>query len=104
MPGGANSQMRSTFACLLIGATLGLSAVCAQSPANEVVVQPAGSTTIPKASAVTPEEGNSTAALKTLQAIKAANDETLQKQAATLSQLEEIEKTADQLRIVSRRS
>jgi hypothetical protein len=36
--------------------------------------------------------------------MKAANEETLRKQAATLEQLDEMEKTADQIRTFSRRS
>ena len=43
------------------------------------------------------------AAIKMLQETKAANDEMLKKQEATLQQLEELEKAADQLRIFSKR-
>jgi len=42
-------------------------------------------------------------ALKMLQEMKAANEETLKKQAAILQQLDELEKTADQIRIYSKR-
>jgi hypothetical protein len=41
--------------------------------------------------------------LKALQDMKAANDEVLKRQAATLQQLEEIEKAAEQLKIYSKR-
>jgi hypothetical protein len=43
------------------------------------------------------------AALRMLKEMKAANEETLQKQAATLEQLDELEKAADQLKIFSKR-
>ena len=42
-------------------------------------------------------------ALKMLQEIKAANEQTLQKQAAMLEELDELEKAADQLRIFAKR-
>ena len=39
-----------------------------------------------------------------LQEMKAANEETLRKQAATLEELDELAKAADQIRIFSKRS
>jgi len=42
-------------------------------------------------------------ALKALQAMKAANDEILKQQAATLEKLDEIAKAANELRIYSKR-
>ena len=56
-----------------------------------------------QAAAVPDDSGSIQAALKMLQEMKAANEETLRKQAATLQQLDELEKTADQLRIFARR-
>jgi hypothetical protein len=41
--------------------------------------------------------------LKVLQAIKAANDEILKQQAATLQKLDEMEKAAQEMRIYSKR-
>jgi len=41
--------------------------------------------------------------LKMLQEMKAANEETLRKQAATLLQLDELEKTAEQIKIYAKR-
>lgn len=41
--------------------------------------------------------------LKALQAIKAANEEILKQQAATLEKLDEIEKTANEIRINTKR-
>jgi hypothetical protein len=43
------------------------------------------------------------AALKMLQELKAANEETLRKQAATLEQLDEMEKQAEQIKIYTKR-
>jgi hypothetical protein len=42
--------------------------------------------------------------LKALQEMKAANDEILRKQAATLQQLDEMEKAAEQIKVYSKRS
>lgn len=88
----------------LVSLALGASLVSAQSPMPIVVPAATAVNVIPKATAVVPNDTTSAELLKTLQEMKAANDETLQKQAATLSQLEEIEKNADQLRIFSKRS
>ncbi len=54
--------------------------------------------------AVAPEKSDSLqTALKMLQAVKAANEETLHKQAATLEQLEQLEKEAEQLKVFTKR-
>ena len=70
-------------------------------------ILPAQSPMPPVASAQAPaapdDSGSIQAALKMLQEMKAANEETLRKQAATLQQLDELEKAADQLRIFARR-
>lgn len=78
----------------------------AQQSSMPVIVQAATpaakSAAAPAAPA--PEKSDSLqTALKMLQAIKAANEETLRKQAATLEQLEQLEKEADQLKIFSKR-
>ncbi len=74
----------------------------AQSPAPDVVqaVVPAQA---PAPAAATAPSSPSASVLKALQDMRAANDEVLKKQAATLQQLEEIEKTAEQLKIYSKR-
>jgi hypothetical protein len=41
--------------------------------------------------------------LKMLQEMKAANEETLRQQAATLEQLDELEKAAEQIKVYSKR-
>ncbi len=43
------------------------------------------------------------AAIQTLEKIKAANDEVLKRQLATLQQLEEIQQAADELKIFAKR-
>jgi hypothetical protein len=64
-----------------------------------------GQTTVPRAAAVpaSATASDSGALLKSLLEMKAANEATLQKQAATLQQLDEIEKAADQIKVYSKR-
>ena len=76
----------------------------AQSPAPVVVpaITPAATAKAPAApdnSAVSTQ-----ATLKALQAMKAANDEILKQQAATLLKLDEMEKAANEIRIFTKRS
>lgn len=82
-----------------------LAMVCtlsAQSPAP-VIVQ-AATPAAKSAAAPAPETSSSLpTALKMLQAMKAANEETLRKQAATLEQLDALEKEADQIRVFASR-
>lgn len=95
--------MRRAFLLLLPGMLFVASTMPAQSP-MPVIVPAASAQAIPRAAVATPQNDAAAGALlKTLQETKAANDDILQKQAATLSQLEEIEKTADQLRVLTKR-
>ena len=75
----------------------------AQSPGPVVVpaMTPATTVTTPATPA---SAASSTQTLKELQAIKAANDEILKQQAATLQKLDEIEKLANEIRIYTKRS
>jgi len=75
----------------------------AQSPMPVVV--PAATPALKSAQAPAPSEDSSSvqAALKMLQEMKAANEETLRKQAATLELLDELEKAADQIRVYAKR-
>ena len=94
--------MRAAALSILIAFAL----VCwlpAQSPVPVIVpaVTPAAA---PKA-ATTPASADSAAAvLKSLQEMKVANQETLRKQTATLAQLDELEKLAEQIKIYTKRS
>ncbi|MEP6809337.1 MAG: hypothetical protein ABI992_03775 [Chthoniobacterales bacterium] len=91
---------------------LALNLASAQTPAPIVVTaMPAAATaSAPGNSAAalaTAQLAESTAtltiALRSLEAVKAANEELLKKQAATLQQLDELQKAADQLKIYSKR-
>ncbi len=89
---------------------LALSLGLAQTPAPIVVsAMPAGaSTNAPANSAASAAQlaestANMTIALRSLEAVKAANEELLKKQAATLQQLAELQKAAEQLKIYSKR-
>jgi hypothetical protein len=75
----------------------------AQSPTPMVV--PAMTPATTAKSPATPDNaaGSTQGALQALQAMKAANDEILKKQAATLQKLDEIEKAANEIRIYSKR-
>ena len=90
-----------TLSLLGILAVAGI--LTAQSP--KTVIVPAA-TPVVKSSQEPVTSDNSAslqAALRMLKEMKAANVETLQKQAATLEQLDELEKAADQLKIFAKR-
>jgi hypothetical protein len=75
----------------------------AQSPMPVIVPAPPAVTSAQ--GPATPENpGSIQAALKMLQEMKAANEETLRKQAATLKQLDELEKAADQIKAYTKRN
>jgi len=74
----------------------------AQTPMPIVVPAMTPSTTqSPVAAAVTTASAQT--ALKALQAMKAANEEILKQQIATLEKLDEIEKAANEIRIYTKR-
>jgi hypothetical protein len=88
-------------------AAMSVFAAKAQSPAP-IVVQAASAATVSSNSATTspPAAQDSEAlqaALKSLQEIKATNEETLKKQEAALQQLDELQKAADQVKIFGKR-
>lgn len=92
---------------LLISAGL-IAGVCAQTQ-KPIVIQAANATPATKAATVAPAANagttsNSTAAaIKLLEAMKAANTETLKHQEDTMNQLDEVQKAATQMRIFSKR-
>jgi hypothetical protein len=95
--------MRTLFLSILAAAMVA-SISLAQTPMPVVVPAMTPATTnakSPVTSAVTTASTHTT--LKALQAIKAANDEILKQQAATLEKLDEMEKTAQEIRIYSKR-
>jgi|GEM_PF-818993 len=79
----------------------------AQSPMPIVVpaMTPATTTTMTTARvpATAAADAPAQAAMAALQELKAANEEILRQQAATLLKLEEMEKTANEIRIYSKR-
>ena len=76
----------------------------AQSPMPVVVPAMTPGTTA-KSPAIPDNAASSTQeTLKALQAMKAANEEILKQQAATLLKLDEIEKAANEIRIYTKRS
>ena len=93
--------MRGLIPSLIIAAIL-VSTSAAQTPMPIVVpaMTPAMAQS-PAAAAVTTAATQTT--LKALQAIKAANDEILKQQTATLEKLDEIEKAANEIRVYSKR-
>lgn len=94
--------MRALILSLL--AAVSLAAISnAQSP-TPVVVQAITPPTTVKSPAAPDAASSTQAALKALQAMKAANEEILKQQAATLQKLDEIEKTANEIRIYTKRS
>jgi hypothetical protein len=96
--------MRQRVLFISIFAAMSVLAAKAQSPAP-IVVQAASAATV---SSTTPPPAAQDsealqAALKSLQEIKAANEETLRKQEAALQQLDELQKAADQVKIFGKR-
>lgn len=82
-----------------------LAATYAQS-SKQVVIQAMttpGQQAASAAVAAAPAVDNSPSVIKALQEMKAANDQILQKQAAALQQLEDMEKAAEQIKIYSKR-
>ena len=92
----------SAFILSVFALALFVTIAAAQSPIPVVVpaMTPATASS-PVAAAVTTASTQTT--LKALQAIKAANDEILKQQAATLLKLDEMEKAAQEIRIYSKR-
>jgi hypothetical protein len=93
--------MRVLLLSILAAATV-MSTAVAQTPMPVVVPAMTPATAQSPAAAAVTAAATETA-LKTLQGIKAANDEILKEQTATLEKLDEIEKAANELRIYSKR-
>lgn len=76
----------------------------AQSQTPMPIIVPAMTpATVMKTPAAENAAGSAQAAIKALQALKAANEEILKQQAATLQKLDELEKVANEIRIYSKR-
>ena len=95
--------MRTLFLFILSAAML-ISLADAQSPMPVVVPAMTPAATSQSATTAATTTTSTQTVLKTLQAMKAANDEILKQQAATLEKLDEIEKAAQEIRIYTKRS
>jgi len=90
------------IAIFILTALLTVGAMSAQTAAP-TVVQAAVAPSVAIQTPPAPPSATAVSALKMLQEMKAANENVLKKQAATLLQLEEIQKAAEQLRIYTKR-
>jgi hypothetical protein len=88
--------------CLLV--LVSLSVTKAQSPAPIIVQAASPGTATSNTAAMIPVTSSIPDAIKLLEQLKAANDEVLAKQKATLEQLDELQQAADELRTFSKRS
>ena len=97
--------MLTKIAPIFFATAFALGAASAQNSTPIVVqaVTPAGTTVTTTNPLQAESSGSMLSVLQTLQAMKSANDEILKKQTATLLQLDEIQKAAEQLRIYSKR-
>ena len=95
--------MRALILSLLAAVSLA-SISDAQSPTPVVIPAMTPATTVKVPAAPSNVTGSTQAALNALQAMKAANDEILKQQAATLLKLDEMEKAAHEIRIHTKRS
>ena len=96
-----NNMRASTLSLLAIFALAGV--LLAQSPRPVIVPAATPAVTSSQVPVAFDNSASIQGALKMLQEMKAANEETLRKQAATLEQLDELEKAADQLKIFAKR-
>jgi hypothetical protein len=96
-----NVTNRSLTLLLIVFATLS-SPTNGQSP-PPIIIQAATPVPAPVATPAPAVSDSTAAAIKLLQELKAANEETLKKQQAVLEQLDELQKAAEQLKIFSKR-
>ena len=94
--------MRALILSLLAAVSL-VSISDAQSPMPVIVPAMTPATTAKGPAAPDNSASSNQATLKALQAMKAANEEILKQQAATLQKLDELEKAANEIRIYTKR-
>lgn len=96
--------MTAKLLLLSFGIALASSAIVAQSPTPIIVQAITPGATPQRGSEPAPVPTDTSAStLRLLQELKTANEAILAKQAATLQQLEELEKAAEQIKIYSKR-
>ena len=93
--------MRTAILSLL--GIFGAGLLLAQSSKNIVVTPAKPAAAAQPAAAAADNSAFVQGTLRMLQEMKATNEETLRKQAATLQQLDELEQAADQLKIYAKR-
>jgi hypothetical protein len=93
--------MRSVTLAILLAALAGV--LPAQSPIPVIVPAATPAAKTSQQSAPSANSSSLQEVLKMLQEMKAANEETLRKQTATLEQLDVLEKEAEQLKIYTKR-
>jgi hypothetical protein len=92
---------RKLFVVLCIAlATLALDSASSQSP-TPVVVKIGNQTTVVATAEINSDSMHAT--MKSLRELKAANEQILKKQQATLEALDDLQKEADQMKIFSKR-
>lgn len=94
--------MRTTISLGALALAFAVSGLRAQAPAP-VMVQAAPTANVPVTQPPPAAGPGSQAALQLLNAMKAANAETLKKQEATLQQLDELQKAAEQIKVFTKR-
>ena len=94
-------KRRILFLSILV--SMSIFAVDAQSPLPVIVPAATPVGNAPAAAPDAQESETLQGTIKILQEMKAANEEMLKKQEATLLQLDELEKAAEQLKIFSKR-
>ena len=87
----------------LLSSVLLVSISFAQTPVPVVVPAVTPATTAKSAATADSAPNSTQAAIKALQALKAANDDILKQQAAALLKLDEMEKAANEIRIYTKR-
>jgi hypothetical protein len=102
-------MMRIRFALVVAALTVSVARMQAQTPLQQVTPQvptvPNRAVTVSSGSAAAmDEDATAKAILQTLLQLKAANDEILKRQIAALSQLDEVAKAADQLKVYTSRN
>lgn len=102
MPAEADDNMRATILFLLATAVIAFGQ--APSPMQVIVPAMTPATVVKTPAAGENASGSVQTVMKALLAMKTANEEILKQQTATLQKLDEIEKGAQEIRILTKRN